>query len=406
MVSAGRVAAVRSGELYWPEVSGPAPNAPPLEGDATCEVAIIGGGISGALAARALVREGLDTILVDQGEFGLASSAANTGLLLHEIDKPLARLIELVGRDHAAHAYRRGLSAIHELEAIVATLPEPCGFRRVPTLYLASDARGDREVRDEHVCRREFGLPVQLLDGRQLADVSSIKAPSALWSHGNAQFNPYRFTTRVLQQALAGGLRGFANTRIHQVQRSNGGFELLAAKGNIRARRVVYAAGYAAGRFLGRHVGDLDTTYAAASERLTSTAGWPAQCLIWETARPYFYARQTDDGRAIIGGADTERPSDHKDEERIHRKVARLTKHFERLFPAIPYKPAYEWAGTFGTTRDGLPYLGQLSGRDNEYFILAYGGNGTTFSAIGAQLVADLIVGRANADAAVFRFDR
>jgi glycine/D-amino acid oxidase-like deaminating enzyme len=397
---------VRSGKLYWPEVSDVPPSAPRLEGDIRCDVAIVGGGISGALAARALVREGLDAVLIEQGEFGLSSSAANTGLLLHEIDQPLTKLIKRIGREHAVYAYRRGLAAIDGLEAIAAELPEPCGFRRVPTMYFASDEQGDREIRNEHNARREFGLPATLLERRDLANLSSVDAASALWSHGNAQVNPLRFTILVLEQSRAGGLRGFARTRIERVRRIGSGFELTAAEGRIHARRIVYAAGYACSQFLGGPIGDLDTTYAAASVPLSSTEGWPEQCLVWETARPYFYARQTDDGRAIIGGADSERSTDHLDENRIVRKVARLRNQFERLFPAINCEPAFQWAGTFGNTRDGLPYLGQIPGREDEYFILAFGGNGTTFSAIGARLIAGLLAGRSNRDAEVFRFGR
>jgi glycine/D-amino acid oxidase-like deaminating enzyme len=397
---------LHSGNLYWPKDSGPSPETPRLEGDAACDVAIIGGGISGALVARSLVREGLDTVLIEQGELGLTSSAANTGLLLHEIDKPLTKLIDLVGRERAVHAYRRGLAAIEELAGIAAELPGACSFKRVPSLYLASDEQGDREVREEYDCRREFGFHLQLLERHALGEMSSIAAPSALWSQGNAQVNPLRFTQLVLGKSMAAGLRAFAHTKVEQVTLTGEGFELRTTEGVVRCRRVVVAAGYATGKFLGRQMGDLDTTYAAASAPLSTTDGWPAQCLIWETARPYFYARQTDDGRAIIGGADTERPDDHASPSRTKRKVASLIEKFQQLFPAIPYRPEFEWAGTFGNTRDGLPYLGQLPGRKNEYFLLAYGGNGTTFSAIGAKLIADLIVGRPNLDATLFGFDR
>jgi hypothetical protein len=54
----------------------------------------------------------------------------------------------------------------------------------------------------------------------------------------------------------------------------------------------------------------------------------------------------------------------------------------------------------------GLPFIGRPPGSDQVYMALGYGGNGITFSTIAARLITDLIVGRANADEAVFRFDR
>ena len=90
----------------------------------------------------------------------------------------------------------------------------------------------------------------------------------------------------------------------------------------------------------------------------------------------------------------------------MERRAARLIARFEKLFPGVHYTPACVWAGTFGETKDGLAYLGQPAGRPRAYFALGYGGNGITFSAIAARLISDLVAGRTNADASVFRFGR
>jgi glycine/D-amino acid oxidase-like deaminating enzyme len=42
----------------------------------------------------------------------------------------------------------------------------------------------------------------------------------------------------------------------------------------------------------------------------------------------------------------------------------------------------------------------------NAYFALGYGGNGVTYSMIAARIICDLYLGKANADARLFRFDR
>ena len=67
---------------------------------------------------------------------------------------------------------------------------------------------------------------------------------------------------------------------------------------------------------------------------------------------------------------------------------------------------AYAWAGTFGTTDDGLAYIGPSPEWTNAYFALGYGGNGITMSLIAAEMIVDHYLGRANADAKLFRFDR
>jgi len=70
-------------------------------------------------------------------------------------------------------------------------------------------------------------------------------------------------------------------------------------------------------------------------------------------------------------------------------------------------RPAFAWAGTFAETSDGLP----LFGRHPQYgprvlFALAYGGNGITYSMLGAGLLRAQIEAREHPLAKLFSFAR
>jgi glycine/D-amino acid oxidase-like deaminating enzyme len=395
-----------SGIPHWRTID-PEPLATPaLLEDATCEVAIVGGGITGALVGHSLAREGVDVLLVDRRELGTGSTAASTGLLQYEIDVPLVDLIAKVGEEHAVHAYRRGLRAIGEIEALVEELGDPCDFVRRSTLYFASQPADLRDLQNEYECRRHFGFDVEFWERSQLQARSSIDAAGAIYSAGDGQIDPFRFTRRLLERATGYGMRAFAKTCVRNVAREGERLVLTTDRANVTARAVVYAAGYEAGPFSSADIGTLHSTYALASQPLTSSPGWPDDCLIWETARPYFYARKTLDGRAIIGGADTACADDHQEAALLEQKAGEVLERFRRLFPSIEFVPHSVWAGTFGETPDGLAFIGTQPGRPHEYFALGYGGNGITFSQIAAGLIVDLFFGRPNADAAVFRFGR
>ena len=152
----------------------------------------------------------------------------------------------------------------------------------------------------------------------------------------------------------------------------------------------------------------LHSTFALATAPLPSVDGWGEdRCLIWETARPYFYARTTADGRAVLGGADTPFATAHKRDRLLGRaRPAVSEKQFAKLFPAIPFDVDWRWGGTFGETEDGLPYIGTARQFPHGYFALGYGGNGITFSWIAAGILLDLFFERKNDDAELFRFDR
>ena len=67
-------------------------------------------------------------------------------------------------------------------------------------------------------------------------------------------------------------------------------------------------------------------------------------------------------------------------------------------------KPAYPLSAPFSVTKDGLPIIDTVPGFTRIHTIIGFGGNGITFSVIGAQIIAAKIAGRADPDETVFGF--
>ena len=80
---------VQSGYPWWAVRNGLLYTFPPLLQDAACEVAVVGGGITGLLVARELAHHGHDVLVLERREYGWGSTAASTALLQYEIDFPL-----------------------------------------------------------------------------------------------------------------------------------------------------------------------------------------------------------------------------------------------------------------------------------------------------------------------------
>src|SRR5687768_8320197 len=78
------------------------------------EVAIIGGGISGALTAYYLSKEGCDVVVLDKRSIGMGSTCASTSILQYEVDTPLFELAEKVGEQNAVRSLQMGVEAIYE----------------------------------------------------------------------------------------------------------------------------------------------------------------------------------------------------------------------------------------------------------------------------------------------------
>jgi glycine/D-amino acid oxidase-like deaminating enzyme len=396
---------LRAGRAYWPTTNGLMHTYPPLTAPERADVLVIGAGITGALLADALTDAGLDTVLLDRRDAAAGSTSASTALLQYEIDTNLVDLIPMIGQRDAECAYHLCRGAIDRVRDLVQDLPDDCGFRANGSLYYASSKKDARMLDREHAARTAAGLSVEHLDAASVQARFGIEAPGALFSPDGAEVDPYRLAQHLLHRAQARGARVYDRTEVTRLDSVRGGFTAHTNRdAAVRAKWVIVAAGYEAEKFLGRRLAQLKNSYALVTEPLAPVP-WPEACLIWETARPYLYARTTDDGRIIVGGEDDDHHSPERRERMLTRKTRRLEHKIEQLL-GLDVEVAYSWAGTFGETKDGLAFIGPQEKGSRLLFALGYGGNGITYSVQAARMLTGHILGRPDPDMHIFRLDR
>jgi len=396
---------LRSGCPYW-QLHGDEPgHYPVLERDHTCQVAIIGAGITGALVAYHLAEAGIDALVVDRRQPGCGSTMASTGLLQYELDTPLAELIRLVGKKKAMRAYQLCVGTFDQFEKLVNDLGDRCGWERSPSLYLASSAADGEQLREEYRCRREAGIQLEYLSEGELRRRFGFWRPGALLSRDGGVVDSYRLNQKLLQRAHEKGLKVFAQTHVVRYEPTSDGVMLISEHGPVvRCRRVVFATGYETPQFLDQNIVALKSTYAVATRPMSQSIR-AEKTLVWETSRPYFYVRWAGEHVAMFGGEDEPFADPQKRDRLIASKAAVLQQRFEEMF-GVKVELDCAWAGVFGETQDGLPYIGMHPQFPNGYFALGYGGNGITFSLIAAGIIRDALLGKKNPDAAIFGFDR
>ncbi|MEO6613530.1 MAG: FAD-binding oxidoreductase [Chitinophagaceae bacterium] len=380
---------------------------PKLEKNTSTDVLVMGGGISGALAAHYLIREGISCMIVDARSIGLGSTCASTSLLQYEIDTPLHRLITMAGKENAVAAYRLCASAITKLEALARqTGMEDFAFTR--SLYYAAYKKDISWLAKEFTIRKQYGFAVQQLGESAIYKEFGFKAPTAILSELGACTDAYLFTHHLLVYNMKRGLLVYDRTAIDSIKHHPGGVEVISRDGyRISAKKLVYATGYEVVNFIKKPIVSLHSTYASISESLSYQPHiGKKDTMIWNTANPYLYIRTTPDRRIIVGGRDEKFFSPAKRDKLIQAKAKQLKNDFNKLFPRTPFTPEFSWTGTFGSTRDGLPYIGPYRGLPNSYFSLGFGGNGITFSQVAGEIIAGLVKGKKNKHAGIFSFDR
>jgi glycine/D-amino acid oxidase-like deaminating enzyme len=398
---------LHSGTPYWSAVNPIPPFYPELHEDLRTDVVVVGGGITGALCAHAFSEAGLAVVVVDARPIGKGSTCASTALLQYEIDTPLHKLVELVGERNAVRSYQLCAQAVERLGEIATSIGVD-GFSKRSSLQFASKRGHVSALSKEHVLRTENGLASVFIDDRNdVYKALGFDAPAVLRSSLAAEMDALEFTHMLHARNMENGVKVFQDTAVVDFRDNGGGIELRTANGQlIRARDLVYATGYDSRDLLPKDVIQLHSTYALVSEANTAGNLWANKALIWETASPYLYMRTAPGGRIMMGGRDEAFRSPQLRDALLAKKTKALEKDFQKLFPDTPFKHEHAWCGTFGSTKDGLPYIDQGPRDKHSYYALGMGGNGITFSVIAAEIIRDRILGRANTDSGIFRFDR
>lgn len=398
---------LKSGYPYWLVKDGLPFSFPKLDQNIETDVVILGAGISGALARYYLVEAGIQCITVDARTIGLGSTCASTSLLQYEIDIPLYKLIDKVGKEHAERAYRLCDEAIDKLGEIAKKLGIE-EFKKRDSLYYAAYKKDAGWLKKEYEARKEAGFKVKFLEPDEVKQQYGITSHGAILSNHGAEMNAYMFAHCLLQYSKTGNKNNiYDRTAITDIKHSKNGVVLTTESGyTIRAKKVIYATGYEAVDFIDKDIVKLLSTYAVVSEQYNERPFWKGETLLWNTADPYLYMRTTTDNRVLIGGRDEEFSDPVKRDKLLEKKTVQLTNDINKIFPDLNFKPEFSWTGTFGATKDGLPYIGPYNKLPNSYFSLGFGGNGITFSLIGAEIITDLLQGKESKDLDIFSFER
>lgn len=112
---------------------------PTLSGDTSCDVAVIGGGVTGVSTALLLEEKGLDVVLLESLKVGGGTSSHSTGNLYATVDKNLGHLREKYDADAVRTVVTARGAALDRMEEWINRFEIDCDFERRPWyLYAAS----------------------------------------------------------------------------------------------------------------------------------------------------------------------------------------------------------------------------------------------------------------------------
>jgi glycine/D-amino acid oxidase-like deaminating enzyme len=395
---------LKSGASVWTAYPRRLPVARPLMRDVRTDVLVVGAGISGALIAYSLARDGHKVAVVDRRGPLQGSTPASTALLLFEIDTPLIQLERKIGIRPAERAWLRSKAALDSLYELSRREMIDASMSMRQSIYLAGDLLDARGLAAEVRARERIGLPSQYLNRRELRTRFGLSRSAAILSDDNAAADPRALASGFLRRAQQLGARLWAPHEIADIQSGKRAALALTKDGfTIQSRHIVLCTGYELPKIVPTNGHTIVSTWVIAT-RPQPKNPWPSRCFIWEAKDPYLYVRATVDGRVICGGEDEEFADETRRDAKLHRKTKVLEKKLAKLLPKIDPRADFAWTASFGQSKTGLPSVGPVPGHPRCYAVLGYGGNGITYSMLASQLVSSSIGGRKDSDAKLFAF--
>lgn len=399
---------LKSNEPFWLVKNGILNSYPSLKETVECEVLVIGGGITGSLIAHQMVKDGYETVLIDRREIGNGSTSATTSMLQYEIDVPLYELIDQIGEEGAVKAYKACSQSIEDLDKITQELNSEAGFERKESLYYASKKKDVSWLKKEFEARKNAGFNIKWIEKEEILERYEFENTfGGILSSQGASVDAFHLAHELLEYNSKKGLRVYDKTEMDSVEVKKG-FNLVTTKTRqkIKAQKIIYAIGYESAHLIKEKFVDLKSTFAMVSEIDEKGSEKLNNTLFWNTSDPYLYMRTTSDGRVLIGGGDEDFRDPEKRDAMIDKKEKEILRDLKDLLPNYHFYTDFTWAGTFGETKDGLPYIGEHKDFPNSYFVLGFGGNGITFSVTGMEMASAFMKNKNHPLTEYFKFGR
>jgi glycine/D-amino acid oxidase-like deaminating enzyme len=354
---------------------------------------VIGGGIVGSCVAGFLASEGRDTTVIDAGWPG--GSTANAGSIHVQMQSMFLRDFPqyVPGVERSLPLYRK---AVGFWKAFQQELGEDCELRIGGGLMIAEDQRQlDLLIAK---CRREksLGLDVSILERAELDRVAPYLGPvvvGAEYCADEGKVNPLLANTAIRRWAKRKGVVFIDGEVVAQIERRAPGFRIGTARGEIRAGRVVLAAGYG-GKALAAQLG-IDMPAEAEPLHMNITeATAPFISHLVQHADRRITLKQLSAGQVVIGGG---WPAERRGPGEIPRtKLESMIGNVSLAQHVVPkigvLRVIRTWAG-LNTNLDGCGVLGPSAAVPGLFYAIP-GSAGYTLGPISARLVADCVLGR------------
>lgn len=365
---------------------------PPLRGEASCDVCVVGGGLAGLSAALNLREKGFSVLLLEGSHVGFGASGRNGGQVIAGYAGDIDGIRSQLGEDAAKALWDMSVEAVEIIDERVRRHDIQCDWQR-GYVSAAVKPRHLRELEDwqrEAEERYDYG-GMQLWDRDALrGKLASERYQGGLFDPRSGHLHPLNYTLGLARAALAAGVDIHEQTPVLRIEQGDAP-RAHTEHGVVRCRQLVLACN----SYIGALAPQLERrimpagTYVIATEPLgeeRARALIADNMAVCDTNFVLDYYRLSADYRLLFGGKVSY--SGHEPRDLAGSMRADMLHVFPQL---ADVGIDYAWGGFCDITVNRAPDFGRLSG--NVYYLQGFSGHGVNITGLAGKVVAEAIAG-------------
>ena len=381
---------------YWLDT---APKGRPERSTTTVEghtdVAVVGGGLTGVVAALHLARRGAEVHLFEQHTVGFGASGRNGGMATTGMSIGIREAVDKFGFDTAVRLYGAYAEAIDLIENLVAQEHIDCDFARTGKLNLATKPAHYQGFEKTHeLLTSRLGLEAQLVPKAELRrEIGSDAFHGAMVESKSAGLHVGKYIRGLGEAAERAGVTIHEEAPVQNLTKIGSRHELQTTRGRIQANQVLLATGAYTRRPFHWHQVRIAPvgSFIIATEPLDASVCddlLPTRRMASDSKNLLNYFRITPDNRLLFGGrarfAVSNQQSDVKSGKILRDAMV-------QIFPQLSNTGIdYCWGGQVDMTLDRMVKAGQ---HDGVYYSMGYAGHGVQMATYMGRQMSDYMSG-------------